>query len=80
MREIVLIFEGHEDSEKKAADSIQEAIFQALSQERMSIRQFTNQQKQVKEKVAIGTPAQVGRELEIPPFLRKYHGENSPET
>ena len=44
MREIVLVFEGHEDSEKKAADIIQEAIFKALSQERMSIRQFTNQQ------------------------------------
>lgn len=80
MREIILIFEGHEDSEKKAADSIQEAIFKALNQERMSIRQFANQQKEIKSKVAIGSPAQVGKELDIPPFLRKYQGESSPKT
>lgn len=72
MREIVLIFEGHEDSERKAADMIQTAIFNTLEQERMAIRQFMNQSVEMKRKVVIGSPKEVGKELEIPEFLRNY--------
>lgn len=71
MREIVLVFEGHEDSEKKAADTIQTAIFNALEQERMSIMQFTNQMVSVKKKVAIGTPEQIEK-LQVPDWIHNY--------
>ena len=69
MREIVLVFEGHEDSEKKAADIIQEAIFKALSQERMSIRQFTNQQA-ARKRTNVSL-LQDKPDIEIPLFLQK---------
>ncbi len=73
MREMIIVFEGHEDSEKKAADTIQSAIFNALGQERMTIRQFTNQPVNSK-KLVIGSPEQLKKELEVkvPDFLQNY--------
>lgn len=71
MREITLAFEGHVDSERKAADIIQAAIFDALAQERMNVLQFQNRQSERKEKVAIGTPEQISHALEIPDFMKK---------
>lgn len=71
MREMIIVFEGHEDSEKKAADTIQSAIFNALGQERMTIRQFTNQPVNSK-KLVIGSPEQLKKEMEIPDFLQNY--------
>lgn len=72
MREIILLFEGNLESERKVADIIQEAIFSTLGQERMVVRQFVNQPKDAKARLVIGTPAQVGKGLEVPEFLRQY--------
>lgn len=71
MREIILVFEGHTDSERKAADIIQGAIFKTLEQERMNILQFQNQPKDEKQKVAIGSPEELKETLEIPDFMKK---------
>ena len=74
MREIILQFEGHEDSEKKAADTIQAAIFEALQQERMNIRCFTNQPVKGNPRAFIGTANQMQKEFEIPSFLQPQSG------
>lgn len=71
MREIHLIFEGNGDRERKAADLIQEMVFQTLKHYEMDVRSFVNQGKGPKQKVAIGTPEEVGAELEIPEFLKR---------
>ena len=71
MREIHLLFEGNEDSERKVADLIQEAIFKVLNQERMDVKSFQNHAKKNNQKLMIGTPSQIAAELEIPDFLKK---------
>ncbi len=78
MREIILVFEGNEENERKAADIIQAAVFSALGDERMSVRQFSNQRREVKREVMIGTPKQMEKELVIPEFLRN-HGKTQKE-
>lgn len=72
MREIHLIFEGNEDSERKVGDLIQEAIFKVMNQERMDVKSFLNQSKKDKQKLMIGTPSQIAAELDIPEFLKKH--------
>ena len=72
MREIILVFAGNEENERKAADAIQAAVFSALDNERMSVRQFSNQRRERKEKVMIGTPRQREKDLVIPDFLHNY--------
>lgn len=71
MREIHLIFEGNEDSERKVGDLIQEAIFKVLNQERMDVKTFLNRAKKDNQRVMIGTPGQIAAELDIPDFLKK---------
>lgn len=71
MREIHLVFEGNEDSERKVGDLIQEAIFKVLNQERMDVKTFLNSAKKEQQRLMIGTPGQIAAELEIPEFLRK---------
>lgn len=68
MREIHLMFEGNEDSERKVADLIQEAIFKVLNQERMNVKYFLNQPQKGHQKLMIGTPGQIAAELDIPDF------------
>lgn len=44
----------------------------------MSVRQFSNQRREVKREVMIGTPKQMEKELVIPEFLRN-HGKTQKE-
>lgn len=67
MREMLLIFEGNEIGEKRAAELIQKAIFQLLDQERMHVKNFVNIAREPVMQVQVRTEGI----LQIPEFMKK---------
>lgn len=69
MRKIEIVYAGgNADVEKKVSDIIQQAVFTALNNERMDIRQYSNVQT---GGTTAKRPQQVNEKpLEIPDFLK----------
>lgn len=67
MREIMLVFEGNEINEKRAAVLIQEAAFRVLDQEKMNVRNFVN----ITREPAPAAPVRSGGILQVPDFMKK---------
>ena len=67
MREIMLVFEGNEINEKRAAVLIQEEAFRVLDQENMNVRNFVN----ITREAAPAAPVWSGGILQVPDFLKK---------
>lgn len=67
MREMLLIFEGNEIGEKRAADLIQNEVFRVLREEKMNIKNFVN----ITREPAPAAPVRSGGILQVPEFMRK---------
>lgn len=67
MREMLLVFEGNETGEKRAADLIQQGVLEVLAQEKMNIKNFVNI---AREPVPV-PPVHKSGVLQIPDFMRK---------